>query len=79
MQSKTAFKRTLLFHQVADASERVNEEQELIDHQRTHIQMLRQCGRRTEMAEAVLAQLEQSLEKFKIERDVLAITLASIG
>ena len=79
MHSKTAFKRALLLHQVADASERVNGERELIDRQRTHVQTLRQCGRRTEMAEAVLAQLEESLEKYKIERDGLAITLASLG
>ncbi len=76
MQSKETFERDLLLEQLADASERVDEVQEIIDRQRTRIRMLRQYGKEIAGAEMVLAQLEQSQTTFIAERDGLEALLA---
>ena len=68
--------RDLLLEQLADASERVDEVQEIIDRQCTRIQMLRQYGKEMEGAEVVSAQLEQSQTTFVAERDRLEALLA---
>jgi hypothetical protein len=79
MKSTMATDRGLVHQQLAQAARCADEAQEPINRQRTRVQMLRQYGYDTKVAEQELTQLVHLQTLHKEDRDRLKGELANIG